>query len=331
MGAGASAASTASLSDEQILGMLNQLSSADPDRAARLLAVASENVRMAAPILESRARSMSPAKPAEKSACRGVVMEMNAVRTDPKAYADKVEALLGRYEGLKYKQPQPPGFKEGDPEMVVVTNEGAAAVSELVTYLRAADPISPLDNEQPLGLVRAAQEHVADIGPSGEMSHDGSDKSKPADRMSRHGEWKVTCGENISFGETDAEAIVLQLLIDDGVPSRGHRTNIMNPAFRCCGAAVGVHKQYGVCCVIDYAGGYGEKVDRLTEAKVVITTDPENADVIAILRSLPDGLAAVKEKVEDALGIGKEVKLDYNVGSITAVIGRTQTLKATWT
>ncbi len=48
----------------------------------------------------------------------------------------------------------------------------------------------------------------------------------------------------------------MQLLIDDGVPSRGHRTNIFKNDFKIIGAWGGSHTKYKTCTVINYVGGF---------------------------------------------------------------------------
>jgi uncharacterized protein YkwD len=65
-----------------------------------------------------------------------------------------------------------------------------------------------------------------------------------------------TLGENIAYGETTGREIVCGLLIDDGVPNRGHRTNIMNRAFTQIGVGYGTHTQFRTSCTITYANGY---------------------------------------------------------------------------
>ena len=61
----------------------------------------------------------------------------------------------------------------------------------------------------------------------------------------------------------------MQLIIDDGVASRGHRTNIYNPDFKTVGIAIGDHKVYGNMCVMDFADAVAEKKDyeKKAEAK----------------------------------------------------------------
>ncbi len=97
----------------------------------------------------------------------------------------------------------------------------------------------------------------------GALGHSGPDHSSPADRISRHGIWRGRWGENIAYGESSPRDIVLALIIDDGVRSRGHRHNIFNPDFNYAGAALGPHARYGTVCSIDFAGGFAENASVL--------------------------------------------------------------------
>lgn len=74
-------------------------------------------------------------------------------------------------------------------------------------------------------------------------------------RIDKYGQFIGTIGENIAYGTSGGRAIVLQLIIDDGVPSRGHRTNIFEAAFKYLGAFTADHTVYRTETVIDYAGG----------------------------------------------------------------------------
>ena len=45
-------------------------------------------------------------------------------------------------------------------------------------------------------------------------------------------------------------------MIDDGVPSRGHRTNIFLADYKMMGAYSGDHKAYETCTVVNYGVGF---------------------------------------------------------------------------
>ena len=59
------------------------------------------------------------------------------------------------------------------------------------------------------------------------------------------------CAENLAAGNNAPEEIILQLIIDDGVPSRGHRTNLLTPDFNIVGAAIVEHPQWRHSCTMD--------------------------------------------------------------------------------
>jgi uncharacterized protein YkwD len=182
-----------------------------------------------------------------------IVREHNLARGNPEEYAAHLAELRRFFDGRLLRLPG---------EIPLRTQEGVRAVDEAIAFLRAADPVPPMTASR--GMSLGARDHVRDSGPRGRTDHVGTDGSNPWDRVSRYGTWQVTVGENISFGSyapDDARDVVIQLIIDDGVESRGHRNNIFNAEFRVVGVSCGEHATFGTMCVLVYAGGYSEQVN----------------------------------------------------------------------
>lgn len=180
-----------------------------------------------------------------------VLTEMNQARTDPAGYARHIERLLQYFDGDLLRIPG---------EVALRTSEGARAVREAVAALRAQSPLPALTGSP--GLARAARDHAEDLGPRGAFGHAGSDGSGMDARISRYGEWDGSAAENISYGSDSPRDVVIGLLVDDGVSSRGHRHNILSADARFAGVGCGRHTEYGTMCVIDFAGGYREAEHR---------------------------------------------------------------------
>ena len=177
-----------------------------------------------------------------------VFRELNLARQNPKKYASFLEQLKPYYVGKFIKRPDEP---------TIMTEEGVSAVDEAIRFLKSAKSVAPLIYSK--GMSKAAMDHVKDQGQRGMLGHRGSDRSQPGDRVNRYGSWRWTVGENISYGRDKARDIVIGLIIDDGVPGRGHRDNIFNSSYRFVGVACGNHKTFGMMCVITFAREFIEK------------------------------------------------------------------------
>ena len=185
------------------------------------------------------ARAVDYLSPLEKN----VVLEVNKIRSDPTKYAELyIKPTLRYYSGLQRSQ---------GPNTTIQTKEGKAAVEQCIRALTSSKPRGILTPSEALSL--AARDHVNDTGPKGITGHSGSDRSNPLSRIARYDTGVRYIGENIDYGYASAREIVISLLIDDGVPSRGHRKNIMEPNYQMVGVAFGMHATYRHMCVLDFA------------------------------------------------------------------------------
>ena len=171
-----------------------------------------------------------------------ILDELNLCRSNPPRYSEKLSRRLPQYNGTLFSRPG---------EIAIRTKEGPATVQECIDQLKATSPLPPMSHSSALAL--AAKAHAEDIGPRGILGHTGSDGSGPGQRIERFGRWGASLGEIIDFGGANAEDVVANLLIDDGMPSRGHRTSILKPEFLFAGICHGPHSITEHMCVIDLA------------------------------------------------------------------------------
>jgi uncharacterized protein YkwD len=178
-----------------------------------------------------------------------VAREINLLRADPRAYAQQLRDLRARYEGKLLH------LDGRDP---IRTREGVKPLDEAIRLLEHTKPLPALRWEP--GLAHAAEDHAADIGARGVLDHFGAKGESPLDRVARYGVLQGPGGENIAVAFSDAHLIVVYLLIDDGVPDRGHREALVDRRYEQVGVGCGDHARFKTVCVMDFAAGYASLV-----------------------------------------------------------------------
>jgi uncharacterized protein YkwD len=177
---------------------------------------------------------------------REVLAELNLARTKPAVYAGILREYRRLFRGRN--------IHFSGSATIISTTEGVKAVDEAVSFLARQEPLHSL--EPCRGLAEAAADLAAEQGDSAETGHVGRKCGSMKQRIERYGQWKVQIGENISYGYSAPRLIVIQLIVDDGIPGRGHRANIFNRTFKQVGVACGPHAAYRSMCVMDFAGGF---------------------------------------------------------------------------
>merc|ERR1719296_317668 len=61
--------------------------------------------------------------------------------------------------------------------------------------------------------------------------------------------------------------MVLDLIVDDGVASRGHRKGVLNPVYDCVGTAYGPHATFGRMAALEFATGWSGSEDSMEQRR----------------------------------------------------------------
>jgi uncharacterized protein YkwD len=137
-----------------------------------------------------------------------------------------------------------------DPYVKLANPANNDYLKSLYTDLRDAYNLKTLAPQHKLSL--SADFHATDMGNKGTTGHNSSDGTDCFERIHRYYRGGYM-GENCSYGYGDALGIVMQLLIDNNVPSKGHRNSILSPNYKQVGISIKPHKVWGFNCVMDFS------------------------------------------------------------------------------
>jgi len=188
------------------------------------------------------ARNCSYMKEIEKE----MIAEINLVRSDPAGYIKYIDYYhdlaklnldhFGKGKrnyslSITYEKVNGVGHKKKvDTIWSNEYEEEVHAVESLLKDLESMPPLSILEPDK--GIYNAARKHGLDQDRHNwSLGHMGSDGSWPWERIRKFSPMMITGNENLAgrFPEPTARDIVIQLLIDSGIPDYGHRHNMLDP------------------------------------------------------------------------------------------------------
>jgi hypothetical protein len=179
---------------------------------------------------------------------RQLVEEINSVRTNPAAYASKVQEYIPHFQDKILKMP--------DQRVAIKTQEGAAAYEECVNFLRSAEPTEA--HVPSRGLTRIANDFLSGVQ-SVDPSQIGTIDMNAI--IDKYGSFQGNFSRAMEFGGSTPEQVVINLLVSDGDKSRSQRDALLNPILKRVGVAQGKHDIYRTVTIIVSCTVFQNNVD----------------------------------------------------------------------
>lgn len=253
-----------------------------------------------------------------------LVNEINEFRTNPKAYAKKVEKYISYFKG---KTMIIPGSKAG-----MKTEEGAEPFKEAVDVLSKTEPVEPLEPSK--GLERIAKDFLAEVlkvDPN-ELNNINVD-----DIMQKYGSFLGSMNREVDMGNETPEQVVMSLIASDGDQTRSHRECLLSTDLKKIGVANGKHPTYRHCTIIFFCTKFTNNVDKddhgyingssnVTEEKKAEgqTLKPKK---VVLKKEEPEVVENDEEVRDDVVSETRNEKIVIENGKKKRVIKITRTLK----
>ena len=177
-----------------------------------------------------------------------MIYEINRVRSNPRSYLQYLQPMLNEAKatlknyGKGYKNysltfttttTNGKSAKTTDTTWHYTNEEEVKALTTLINDLKKSTSLSVLKADS--GIYNAAKKHAKDQNEhEWKLMHTGSDGSDPWDRIIFFSLGMSFGNENIAGNSAEivtARDIVIQLLVDSGIPGYGHRYNLLDPAW----------------------------------------------------------------------------------------------------
>lgn len=174
---------------------------------------------------------------------KNVLMYMNLVRLDgEKFYYTFLEDYFNNYNA-KVKQ-----YRNYN-ELRIARNN--PYYLSLLKHLKTVKNLPLFYPDEKLTYL--SRNHATDLNRNNLDTHESSDGTKFSERLAKYFPNK-SISENIDFGYSNSLDIVCHLLLDCGVPSLGHRFNIIDQKYKLntVGISIQPHPSYSWCTVIDF-------------------------------------------------------------------------------
>ena len=147
----------------------------------------------------------------ESRLIKEILAEINALRTSPSQYANKLKERISSFDGLVFRS----GHREGS---TIHTKEGVKALEEAIENLSGRSGVAALRYTP--GLSASCIDLINSNGPAGIVSDKCSDGTTSEVRLKKYGKWKGKVIELTSYGplSNSPEDILFQWILDDGNP-----------------------------------------------------------------------------------------------------------------
>jgi hypothetical protein len=167
---------------------------------------------------------------------KGIIEEVNILRSDPKKYSDKLERYKTYFTDDIIQIPEI--------DVQVSTQEGVVPYTETIEYLKKQEPVEQLTASR--ALCEIAQEILDKVVDSetGEIEESLVEKI-----IDSHGNFSGKFTRAMDFGGFTSEQIVINFIVCDGDPERTQRDPLLGKGLTKVGVAFGKHNIYSTVCV----------------------------------------------------------------------------------